>query len=53
MEKHPEMKNVRSPEYEEGLKMMIGIMGGTEHPNVMKKKVQKNIAKVVYLSKNG
>jgi hypothetical protein len=53
VEKHPEMKNVRSPEYEEGLKMMIGIMGGTEHPNVMKKKVQKNIAKVVYLSKNG
>lgn len=51
VEKHPEMKNVRSAGYEEGLKMMIGIMGGTEHPNIMKKKVQKNIAKVVYLAK--
>jgi len=51
VEKHPEMKNVRSPEYEEGLKLMIGIMGGTEHPNIMKKKVQKNIAKAVYLAK--
>jgi len=53
VEKHPEMKNVRSPEYEEGLKLMIGIMGGTEHPSIMKKKVQKNIAKAVYLAKNG
>jgi hypothetical protein len=31
--------------------MMVGIMGGTEHPNIMKKKVQKNIAKAVYLPK--
>jgi hypothetical protein len=51
VEKHPEMKNVRSPGYEEGLKLMIGIMGGTEHPSIMKKKVQKNIAKAVYLAK--
>jgi len=52
IDKHPEMKNVCSPVYDDGLKLMIGIMGGTEHPDIMKKKVQKNIAKVVYLSKS-
>jgi hypothetical protein len=51
VETHPEMKNINSPHYDEGMKMMVGIMGGTEHPNIMKKKVQKNIAKAVYLPK--
>jgi hypothetical protein len=45
------MNNVSSPKYEDGLKLMIGIMGGTEHPDVTNRKVQKNIAKAVYLSK--
>ena len=48
----PEMNNVSSPKYEDGLKLMIGIMGGTEHPDVTNRKVQKNIAKAVYLSKS-
>ena len=46
------MKDVKSSVYEDGLKMMVGIMGGTEHPTVTQKKVQKNIAKAVFLTKS-
>lgn len=52
VDEHPEMKDVKSSVYEDGLKMMVGIMGGTEHPTVTQKKVQKNIAKAVFLTKS-
>jgi len=52
VDEHPEMKDVKSSVYEDGLKLMVGIMGGNEHPNVMQKKVQKNIAKAVFLTKS-
>jgi hypothetical protein len=52
VDEHPEMKDVKSSVYEDGLKLMVGIMGGTEHPTVTQKKVQKNIAKAVFLTKS-
>ena len=52
VDEQPEMKDVKSSVYEDGLKMMVGIMGGNEHPNVTQKKVQKNIAKTVFLAKS-
>lgn len=52
VDEHPEMKDVKSSVYEDGLKLMVGIMGGNEHPNVTQKKVQKNIAKAVFLTKS-
>ena len=52
VDEHPEMKDVKSSGYDDGLKLMVGIMGGTEHPCVMQKKVQKNIAKSVFLTKS-
>jgi hypothetical protein len=46
---HPEFNDVKSPKYEECLKMMRGVTGADEDAEKTEKRVLKNIAKSVYI----
>jgi hypothetical protein len=51
MKEHPEgFGNVQSPNYEDCLKMLRGVMGADEDSEKTEKKVLKNIAKSVYIN---
>jgi hypothetical protein len=51
MKEHPEgFGNVQSPNYEDCLKMLRGVMGADEDSEKTEKKVLKNIAKTVYIN---
>jgi hypothetical protein len=52
IKEHPNFNNVRSPEYEECLRMMRNVMGASEDADKTEKKVLKNIAKSVYINSN-
>lgn len=51
MKEHPEgFGNVQSPNYEDCLKMLRGVMGADEDSEKTEKKVLKNIARSVYIN---
>lgn len=53
VDEHPEMKDVKSSVYEDGLKLMVGIMCGTEHPTVTQKKSTKEYSQSSVFNKIG